>query len=310
MHKELLRKFEAFDIITIAYSVVSGIILLFASFKLQDIQTRLLVRMSIIAFIVFVAMVLSDKENPFLRILRNFYFLPLLLYFVSEGDYLNNVFFPDLDKYMANFELTIFSGHPGVYLSNLFDYRWLSELMSLIYLSYYVLLIVFLVKIYRKHDKAYGQTAFLISITFYMLFIIYMLCPVAGPQYSLVPPDNHIPEGFFIRDLAHWVITKFDLPASAFPSSNALILCFIVLLVFRNYRTRFKFYLPLAILIIISTIYLKLHYTIDVIAGLLAFPAFYWIGTRTYDLIMNFLNGNVKSWSDFFFSIPKAYGKH
>jgi membrane-associated phospholipid phosphatase len=310
MNKELFRKFEAFDVITVAYSVVSGIILLFASFKLDDIQTHLLVRMAFIAFIVFAGLVLNDKENQFLKVLRNFYFLPIILYFVSEGNYQDNILFPDLDKYMANFEMTIFSGHPGVFLSNMLHYKWLSEFMCLTYLSYYVLILAFLIKIYRKHDLAFGQTAFLVCFTFYMLFIIYVLCPVAGPQYALVPPDNQIPEGFFIRDMAHWVITKFDLPASAFPSSNALILCFIVLLVYRNFRAKFKFYLPLAILIIFSTIYLKLHYTIDVIAGLLAFPAFYWIGTRTYDLITYFLNGNVKSWSDFFYSLPKAYGKH
>lgn len=310
MQKELLRRFEAFDVITIMYTIVSGIIMLFASFRLDDIQTRLLLRIAIIAIIVSMALILDNKKNPLLKILRKFYFLPILFYFISEGDYINNIFFPDLDRFMANFEVTIFSTHPGVFLSELFPYKWFSEFMSLAYLSYFFLFIYFLVYVYRRNNEYFGYIAFLISMTFYMLLFIFMLCPVAGPQFYLVPPDNRIPEGIFFREIAHWMVLRFDLPTSAFPSAMSLILCFFALLVYQNIKPLFKFLLPWAILILIATVYLKLNYAIDVIAGLLSFPAFYWISTRTYDLFNNFLDGNVISVSDFFSSIPRVYGKH
>lgn len=309
MQKELLGRFKEFDIITILYAFVTGIILLFASFRLDDIQTKLLIRMAVIALIVVIAFFLYNKHNPFLRIIRNFYFLPVLLYFISEGDYINNIFFPDLDKYMVNFELTLFSDHPGVVMSQVFDFRWFSEFMSLSYLMYYVIFIYFIIRIYRRNQDNFDYIAFLITMTVYLIFFIFILCPVAGPQYYLVPPDNQIPDGYFIRDIARWIFLKTDHPASAFPAISSVLLCLICLLTYRNIRSIFKFILPLALIILIASVYLKIHYAIDVIAGLLAFPAIYWISSRTYSWINNFLKGNVNSWNDLFYSIPKMYGK-
>lgn len=309
MHKELLRRFKEVEVITIVYAIITGIILLFASFKLGQTQTRILLRISIIAIIVFVAFFIHNKKHPFLQIIRNFYFIPLLLYFISEGDYINNIFFPDLDRYMVNFELTLFSEHPGVFMSNVLHFKWFSEFMSLTYLMYYGLFIFILVKIYKSYRQHFDYVAFLISMILYMIFFIFMVCPVAGPQYYLVPPDNQIPEGYFFRDIARWIFLKVDLPASAFPSISSLLLCLIGYLTYRHMRSLFHIILPLSVLILIASVYLKLHYAVDVIAGILSFPALYWISSRTFFLINNFLEGNIHSLGDFFYSIPKMYGK-
>lgn len=309
MQKDLLKHFKEFDIITILYAFISGVILLFAAFKLENVQTRLLIRIAIIAIVVVIAFFLYGKKNTILNIIRNFYFVPVLLYFLSEGDYINNILFPDLDKYMVNFELTLFSDHPGVAMSKILHFKWFSELMSFIYLLYFALVIYFVVRVYRHYRDRYDYIAFLINMMFYMIFIIFILCPVAGPQYYLVPPDNQIPEGYFFRDIARWIFLKTDLPASAFPSINSLFLCFIGYLTYRNIKPLFKYVLPLCFLILIASVYLKLHYAVDVIAGLLSFPAFYWISSRTYYWINNLLGGNIHSLGDLFYSIPKAYGK-
>ncbi len=309
MQKDLLKHFKAFDIITILYALVSGIIMLFAAFKLENVQTRLLIRIVVISIVVVVAFFLYGKKNPILNVIRNFYFVPVLIYFISEGDYINNILFPDLDRYMVNFELTLFSAHPGVVMSDVLHFRWFSELMSLIYLLYFALVIFFVVRIYSKYRDRYDYVAFVINMMFYMIFFIFMLCPVAGPQYYLVPPENQTPEGFFFRDIARWIFLKTDLPASAFPSISSLLLCYIGYLTFVNIKPLFKYVLPLCILILIASIYLKLHYAVDVIAGLLSFPAFYWISSRTYVWINNLLGGNIHSLGDLFYSIPKAYGK-
>lgn len=309
MQKELLRYFKEFDIITIIYALVSGVILLFASLKLDNVQTRLLIRVAIIALVVFIAFFLQNKNHPLLKAIRNFYFVPVLFYFLSEGDYINNILFPDLDRYMVNFELTLFSEHPGVAMANFLHFKWFSELMSLIYLLYYLLVVFFFLKIYRNYRDRFDYVVFMICMMFYMVFLIFILCPVAGPQYYLVPPDNQIPEGYFFRDIARWVFLKTDLPAEAFPSISSLFLCFMAYLTYRNVPAMFKVVVPLAILILIASVYLKIHYAVDVIAGLLSFPALYWISSGTYYWINNFLGGNINSLGDLFYSLPQAYGK-
>lgn len=307
MHNDLIKKFKTFDILTIAYALVTGIILLFASLKLDNVQTRILIRIAIIGLILFIGLILNDKKSPLARIIRNFYFLPLLFYFISEGDYINNVFFPDLDRYIANFELTLFSEHPGVVLTNIFNFRWFSELMSLVYLLYYLLFIYFFIRVYIKNNEQFEYVSFVVSMIFYMLFIIFMLCPVTGPQFYLIPPENQIPAGYHIRDVAHWIFLKFDQPAFTFPSMSAVMMCVISYLTYRNLKPFFKFMLPLAILVCIASIYLKLHFAIDVIAGLLAFPALYWMSSRTYVWVNSILKGNINSFSNFFYSLG---GKH
>jgi membrane-associated phospholipid phosphatase len=143
-----------------------------------------------------------------------------------------------------------------------------------------------------------------------MTFLIFIFCPVAGPQYYLVPPDNQIPDGGIIRNATYWLLIHFDIPASGFPSISALMLCFMLYLAYQNMKSLVKYLLPLAVLILLATIYLKIHYAIDVIAGLLSFPALFWLSSRTYDWINNFLDGNIHSLSDLLYSIPKVYGKH
>ena len=78
-----------------------------------------------------------------------------------------------------------------------------------------------------------------------------------------------------LNELEH---TKDD----AFPSGHTMITVFCLLVAYRESRRLFRAWLPIAILLIVSTMYCRFHYVVDVIAGLsLAFVALP-VGDRLY----------------------------
>ncbi|HWC64673.1 MAG TPA: phosphatase PAP2 family protein, partial [Thermoanaerobaculia bacterium] len=81
-----------------------------------------------------------------------------------------------------------------------------------------------------------------------------------------------------LNELEH---TKDD----AFPSGHTMITVFCLLVAWRDTRKLFRAWLPIATLLVVSTIYCRFHYVVDVLAGLsLAFLALP-LGERFYEWI-------------------------
>jgi len=66
-------------------------------------------------------------------------------------------------------------------------------------------------------------------------------------------------------------------PTGAFPSSHVAMVVIFLYLSFMNIRWLFWIILPLFVLILMATVYIKAHYAIDVIAGLLSAPIVYYL---------------------------------
>ena len=59
----------------------------------------------------------------------------------------------------------------------------------------------------------------------------------------------------------------------------------ILLLTFNWERKLFWVLLPFAIILMLSTVYIKAHYLVDVFGGIISAVLFYWIANRMYDLL-------------------------
>ena len=79
-------------------------------------------------------------------------------------------------------------------------------------------------------------------------------------------------------------------PAAAFPSSHVGIACILLYLASKFSRELLKWFIPIGTLLVLSTIYIKAHYVIDVIGGFLSVPIIYWISSQAYSTIMHGLS--------------------
>jgi membrane-associated phospholipid phosphatase len=288
--KKNLQLIYPIDLITIAYILITGIFIVFSSAKLQNILPHLLARVVILAIISFLIYLDQNFSKKAIKFLRLFYPLALLSYFYPETDYLNNIFFPNLDPIVANLEVTIFGGQPSVWFAEYCSWKWFNELMNFGYFSYYFLIFIVCFWIYRKSYENCTYGIFIVCMSFYMYYILFIIFPVAGPQFYLTPPDNQLPDAYIFREAIKLVHSLGEGPTAAFPSSHVGILCILLYLAFKFVPKLLKWIIPVGILLFLSTVYIKAHYVIDVIAGVLSFPTMYWLSSRAYQIIVAYLS--------------------
>jgi len=286
--KKYLKITTPVDFITIVYICITAILIVFGKFRVDGI-VHLLTR---IIFLFLIGLLVHFNQtlgsNKAFRFIRNFYPLMLLGYFYPETDYLNNIFFPNLDSFIANLEVTIFGGHPSIWFSAYFHWKWFNELMNFGYFSYYFLIFIVCYSLYLKSIENFRYGLFIICMSFYMYYILFILFPVAGPQFYLTPPDNQLPNAYFFSWAIRFVHDLGEGPTGAFPSSHVGIVLILIYLAYKFTPKLLKWLIPVSILLILSTVYIKAHYVIDVIAGVLSFPTMYWISSTTYQRIKHY----------------------
>jgi len=166
--------------------------------------------------------------------------------------------------------------------------------MSFGYLSYYFLIFLLAYWIYKYKYEKFSFVIFMICMSFYIYYIIFIIFPVAGPQFYLSPPYNQVPDAYIFRDLLKFVQSIGEKPAAAFPSSHVGITCIVIYLSVKFAPKLLKWFVPIGTLLILSTVYIKAHYVIDVAAGFLSFPAIYWISSHTYSVILHGLSQEMR----------------
>ncbi|MDP4209746.1 MAG: phosphatase PAP2 family protein [Bacteroidota bacterium] len=292
--RKILRIVYPTDLITIAYILLTGIFIFFSALKLNDVAVHLTTRVFLVGVISLFIYLDYTYPSKLVRFVRHFYPLALLCYFYPETDYLNNIFFPNLDPWVANLEVTIFGGHPSIWFSEYFPWRWFSELMNLGYFSFYILIFILCYKIYRDDYEDFSISVFIICMSFYIYYFIFIFFPVAGPQFYFAPPDNLLPDGYLFSKAVAIVHEMGERPTAAFPSSHVGIMCLLLVLASKYAPKLLKWYIPIGIILILSTVYIKAHYAIDVIAGVLTVPTLYWISIQAYNVIVQGLSQEIK----------------
>lgn len=292
--RKILRIIYPVDIATLAYILITWVYITIFGFKLTNASSHFAMRLGFVLVIAFLIYLDYTVPNRVIRFLRHFYPLALLGYFYPEIDFMNNIFFPNLDAQVANLEVTIFGGHPSVWFSDFFHWKWFNDLMNLSYLSYYFLIFWVAYWVYKNLYEKFSLVIFIICMSFYIYYIIFIIFPVAGPQFYLPPPDNQIPDAYIFREIMKFIHDMGEKPAAAFPSSHVGIMLILLYLSWRYAPKLLRFLIPIGILLILSTVYIKAHYAIDVIAGFFSVPIVYWISSHSYATITNGMTEEMK----------------
>lgn len=277
--------FNPIDKITLGYILTTLFYIIFSFGALENAWVHILIRFVFISFLYLLVWLTPRISGNYWQFLRNFYPLIFFGFFYSETDYLNNVLFNNLDRYIVKFELLFFGVHPSVVFSNAIPQVWFSELMNFGYFSYYFLILLLPLWLWVKRNQSFLYVIFVITFSFYMFYWIFILFPVAGPQFYLPESLRTIPDSGVFRAMVKFVEWLGEGPTAAFPSSHVGIVVIIGVLAFRYAREILWVYLVFGLLICLSTVYIKAHYAIDVIGGLLFAPIFLGISNWFYSKI-------------------------
>ncbi|HET7452158.1 MAG TPA: phosphatase PAP2 family protein [Thermoanaerobaculia bacterium] len=226
----------------------------------------------------------EEKLGRALRLLVNFYPMAVIpLVYESLGALIPALRGPSRDSWLVAADRAIFHADPTVWLER-FVWPPLTDLLLLAYSTYYFFPIVVGAVLWRKNPATARKFIFCLTFTFFLSYAGYFVVPAKGPRIALAQEQSVTLEvtpvsraiSAKLNELEH---TKDD----AFPSGHTMVTVFCLLVAHREARRLFRAWLPIAILLIVSTIYCRFHYVIDVIAGLsLAFVSLP-LGERLYD---------------------------
>ena len=159
---------------------------------------------------------------------------------------------------------------------------------------------------FAPRPKEVERCTFVIIASFFLYYLVYMFVPVAGPQFyfpvigeeaavSGIYPEignyfNLHPDITIAQEGKGWLFTELvgmaqstgERPTAAFPSSHIGITAILVILAYRANKKLFAFMFPVFVLLCCATVYIKAHYLVDAIAGLITGVAVYCFTTWLY----------------------------
>lgn len=275
------------DILFFCYVFITTI-LLFLSWNNSGKSLELFFTRGILLGLGITVIYLDSKvKSTFINLLRNCYPILFSMLFYTETVYYNKLVFNNLDEYLIDFDNYLFDFQPSIKFSAYFDNPVFSELMYLGYFSLYIIIIAFVFITYFKLKKEREELFFKLAATMLLFYLFFCFFPAAGPQFYFSSPEKDLPNAFIFDKIMHF-IQKAEQPTGAFPSSHIGISLVILVLMRRRAKFFFRIAIPFVFLLIFSTVYIKAHYAVDAIAGVLSVPIVLYLTTILYKKMPSF----------------------
>ena len=176
----------------------------------------------------------------------------------------------DADQWLARLDRAVWHANPTVWLERITTPA-LTEFLQTVYTLFVpvVLLVAFL--LWRKQRyREFQYYAFLIALGYLVSYVGYLIVPARGPRF-LLQDLQHVPlQGLW---LFHGMQGALDRLESAhydcFPSGHTELTILAWWSTRKITKSLFVPYFAYTLSIIFATVYLRYHYTIDIVAGVM-----------------------------------------
>ncbi|MDR2653038.1 MAG: phosphatase PAP2 family protein [Prevotellaceae bacterium] len=270
--------------LSIVYAALTAFFIIIFGAKDHNAAMMILYRILFIALILALRFLYKNKATNLIWFVRNALPIAFIAYWYPETYFMNENIFGNLDRYFVDADQYLFGCQPSLEFSKCYPQTWINELMNFGYISYYFIIMIAVFVALAKSKKCMEHTAFIILCSFFIYYITFIILPVVGPQFYFQAPDNMISnEGFFRNTLVE-LQNLGEKPTGAFPSSHVGICLICMYFIFKYSRKAFYILIPVAFVLICSTVYLKAHYLIDVIGGFVTAPIYFWISKKMQKL--------------------------
>jgi membrane-associated phospholipid phosphatase len=223
---------------------------------------------------------LRDFVRPYWEILRDWFpfLVILLMYYSLWGDATHTLVTRDMDAELIEWDQRLFGFQASVALQPIIS-PTLTAWMEFAYFFHVLNIPIVACFVYLKRSKERFREMMsgVLVITFLGL-IGYLLVPAIGPIYTLrdqytVPLS--VPLDVLNRQMEFMDFARIK--RDVFPSLHVGISFVVWLYARRNSRKLFWILSPFVLSLFFSTVYLRYHYLIDVVAGLILAPVCYFL---------------------------------
>jgi membrane-associated phospholipid phosphatase len=280
--RNLLKNLAPVDITSIVFLLFLVALNIIFAGRVSAWLEICLVNSAVIMCILALAYWAETKKTKLLVGLHRFYSYLIVLFVFKEIYLMVHPIHPvDYDWLFISIDQWMFGVNPTQWMMR-FAHPVVTEILQVAYFSYYILFILLGVELYRRYPiEKYDHGAFMIVYGFYLSYLGYFLLPAIGPRFTLhdfYAQPTELPGIFFTSWMRDFVNAgesiSFSMANAAeivqrdvFPSGHTQLTLIVTYLAHLNkIKSRWIISL-LAALLIVSTVYLRYHYVIDLIGG-------------------------------------------
>jgi membrane-associated phospholipid phosphatase len=207
--------------------------------------------------------------NPTSWIFRNWYPLPYVASCYKEmALFVPAVRGSSADQFLADLDLKIWGANPTVWVERIY-HPILTEFLQLIYTLFVPIVLFVAWELWRRRRyEDFRRYAFLLSVGFLASYVGYLCVPARGPRF-LLKELQHLPlQGLWLfQGMQSMLDTLESAHYDCFPSGHTE-LTILAWWGSRQLSNRwFAVYFAYTPCIIFATVYLRYHYTVDLLAG-------------------------------------------
>jgi membrane-associated phospholipid phosphatase len=257
------RDLSTLDVWTIGYLVLASAII---AVRGGSLAAPLVMAHAALAGVALLAPRLRGS-NTAGRFLAAFYPLMAVLGLYSAIGLVNAAAATSHDVTVQGWDASLFGGQPSRDWIRGWPLPALSWTLHVAYLSYYMTLAAAPLGLWLAGRRQGARhVGFLMMLTFYLCYAVFLLFPVAGPRYAFPQASNPATAVLPAR-LTQRLLDGNAAWGTAFPSSHVAVSLVAAGAALRECTAYGLLLLVLAVLLTFATVYGQFHYASDAIAG-------------------------------------------
>lgn len=265
-------QFFPHDLIVLAYTALMVLLIILFGEPTGIHSGPLIFYLGVIALTLLIVRYFPEGDSRWWAFIRIGYPALLFTFFYRTTGGLMTLFHHRFfDAKVTALETSIFGVSPSLYIDqHLTGWRWLNELLSFGYFSYYFMILgLLLLILFRRQYRVMASTVTALCTAFFISYLVFVLYPVESPRWFYAAHYIEPIHGWIFRSAVVRVIGQAGLHGGGMPSSHVGVA---LVIMFYSLRYYYKFGLaliPLNILLAAGTMWGRFHYLSDVVTGIM-----------------------------------------
>lgn len=207
------------------------------------------------------------------------------IYFTQLGALVPYVNPRPWERTLHDWDLALTGGHEPLHAIGTLAHPLLTEILQWIYDFYYFIPVILGAAVLKAgRPLVVARMTFAIALCIYLSYAGYYAVPATGPNI-----DHHqlygfgpLPGVFLATELRETLFAIEKIKQNCFPSGHTAVSLLSLALAFLYARRSLPLLVPLVLALVFSTLYLRYHYLVDVLAGTLLAALSFWLALATH----------------------------
>ena len=217
-------------------------------------------------------------------VFRHWYALPYVAACYKEmALFIPAVRHTDADRWLSDLDFRIWGAHPTVWMERIHSPA-LTEFLQIVYTLFIPAVLYVAFELWRRRKfREFQYYAFLIALGFLASYLGYLLVPARGPRFLLQHLQHFPLQGLWLFQGMQNTLDRLESAHyDCFPSGHTeltILAWWGSRMLSRRWFWLYFVYTPC---IIFATVYLRYHYTVDLLGGIATAAFLIWTAPKLY----------------------------